>query len=264
MEFQVPFYQFKGMGKRRCNTCAGKARLTIEDVAAFVMENSNCKFLSEQYSNNESPLLFECRCGREFVTTFKRFKALNKRQCDSCTSETLGLRFRKSHQEFEAEVDNLTSGEFEVVGEYSGRNTKVSLRHLVCGNEWEANPSDFISKGSRCPHCKESKGERAISKWLDETGIKYRKQIKLEGCRNKRRLPFDFGIYSDENLVLLIEYDGVQHFDRRSFGGKNYEALKTNDQIKDAFCRENGISLLRIPYTELKNVEHILYRELAG
>lgn len=176
----------------------------------------------------------------------------------------MSARFCKSQEEFEEEIALLTNGEFEVVGTYKGRASKVSLRHRTCGNVWEANPSDFISKRSRCPQCRESKGERAISKWLDENEFSYKKQIKLEGCRNKRRLPFDFGIFSGDNLVLLIEYDGVQHFDNRCFGGSGYEALRKNDQIKDAFCRKHDIPLLRIPYTELANVDQILNRELVA
>jgi L-aspartate-alpha-decarboxylase len=36
-----------------------------------------------------------------------------------------------------------------------------------------------------------------------------------------------------------------------------------NDKIKTNFCKENNINLLRIPYTEFKNIEKILEETLS-
>lgn len=70
-----------------------------------------------------------------------------------------------------------------------------------------------------------------------------------------RPLPFDF--YLPE-YNICIEYDGEQH--NRSvkhFGGDKafYTRIK-HDNIKNEYCKNNGISLLRIPY--FKNIEEEL------
>ena len=34
--------------------------------------------------------------------------------------------------------------------------------------------------------------------------------------------------------------------------------MKTRDEIKTIYCKNNNIKLLRIPYFELKNIEEII------
>jgi len=50
-----------------------------------------------------------------------------------------------------------------------------------------------------------------------------------------------------------IEYDGIQHF--KSNGGYYTEdflkAVQYRDKIKNQYCVDNNINLIRIPYTDL-------------
>ena len=47
------------------------------------------------------------------------------------------------------------------------------------------------------------------------------------------------------------------------FGGKEqFDLTKRRDEIKNKYCQENNIKLLRIPYWEFDNIENILEREL--
>ena len=86
----------------------------------------------------------------------------------------------------------------------------------------------------------------------------------LLGERNKLR--FDFGIIENNTLSYLIEYDGEQHFKPICFGGsytkeelqERFRIRKLKDEIKNEYCKTNNIKLLRIPYTEFDNIEHIL------
>jgi very-short-patch-repair endonuclease len=85
---------------------------------------------------------------------------------------------------------------------------------------------------------------------------------KFDNCKGKRRvLSFDFYLPKQN---MLIEYDGRQHFMPVNFYGcsdekaqKTYFDSKQNDAIKDKYCIENNIQLIRIPYT-IKNVEQYL------
>jgi very-short-patch-repair endonuclease len=75
------------------------------------------------------------------------------------------------------------------------------------------------------------------------------------------KLKFDFYI---ESLNLCIEYDGIQHFEAiEHFGGE--EALlktKERDEIKNNYCFNNNINLLRIPYWEFHNIEKLIQEKI--
>jgi hypothetical protein len=61
-------------------------------------------------------------------------------------------------------------------------------------------------------------------------------------------------------MNVCIEYDGIQHFEIIDhFGGlERYNKQKMKDKIKDDFCYENDIKLLRISYIDFDNIEDIL------
>ena len=112
-----------------------------------------------------------------------------------------------------------------------------------------------------CPYCSESKGEREINNYLIENKINFIRQKKFDGCINKFKLPFDFYL---PDLNLCIEYDGEQHFEINDyFGGKEgFEKVKINDGIKNSYCENNGINLIRIPYYDYNNILKLLNEKL--
>ena len=93
--------------------------------------------------------------------------------------------------------------------------------------------------------------------WLDKNNIFYEPQMRFDDCCDIKTLPFDFYIPS---LKIAIEYDGKQHFEPiEYFGGKeSFEILQKHDAIKNEYCKNNGISLLRIPYYKYNNIEEEL------
>lgn len=71
--------------------------------------------------------------------------------------------------------------------------------------------------------------------------------------------------------MCLIEADEKQYFNPSQFGGiskeqaqKNFEQLKIRDNIKNTYCKENNIKLLRIPYWEIDNIEQVLDKEFKN
>jgi hypothetical protein len=83
-------------------------------------------------------------------------------------------------------------------------------------------------------------------------------QYKFDDCKNINQLSFDFGILdNDDNLLMLIEYQGEQHYRPKGyFGGEDkYNQQLINDQIKRQYCKDNNIKLIEIPYTKLRYIE---------
>lgn len=106
---------------------------------------------------------------------------------------------------------------------------------------------------------KKSKGERVIASILTELNIDFETQHVFYDCRSKnnRVLYFDFYL---PGYNICIEYDGEQHQKGWKRDLNTLPAIKERDKIKDKYCIQNNIQLIRIPYTELKNIneEYIL------
>ena len=98
-----------------------------------------------------------------------------------------------------------------------------------------------------------SKGETKIQELLKKSNLKFKKEISFTNLKGAGGgfLRFDFGIYDSERLIYLIEFDGEQHFILNGYSGK---FLKENDEIKNNWCKENNIPLIRIPYFHLEKL----------
>lgn len=90
----------------------------------------------------------------------------------------------------------------------------------------------------------QSKYEKQIEQFLIENNIKYECEFTFVDCINNKgnELPFDFYLV-DYNL--LIEYDGEHHF-RKIWD--NFEVIQLHDKIKNEYCKNNKINLLRIHF----------------
>ena len=108
-----------------------------------------------------------------------------------------------------------------------------------------------------------STGEHLIEKFLIENNYHYKFQKKFNDCKNIKQLPFDFYL-PDYNI--LIEYDGEHHYKAISIHGGEEAFRKRiyNDDIKNNYCSNNNIKLIRIPYWDLLNIEIILEKNLKN
>ena len=130
---------------------------------------------------------------------------------------------------------------------------------LIDGCIWLSKPNNILN-GFGCPQCNESKGERQVRQWLEQHGIVYEFQKPFVECSDIKCLPFDFYL---PQYNTCIEYDGEQHFRPVDFGGEGeiialqkFKIVQKHDVIKNKYCENNNIPLLRIPY--FKNTEEEL------
>lgn len=260
----VPFTILKGHG---CPICAidsikSKQRKSnkqfLKEVYKLVKEEYT--FL-EKYINSTTKIkVRHNKCGETYYV--KPVNFLSGSRCPSCMLKENAKNLRKSNEEFLKEIDNSTVEEYTFLGEYVDSKTKIKVLHNKCGHVWEVFPSNF-KKGSRCPQCKESRGERIVRDYLRKNHIKFRSQYKIKGCRNTTSLPFDFALFNKNKLIALVEFDGIQHTKIvKHFGGTDgFERRQRNDAIKNNYCTTKGIPLIRISYT-VENIEEYLENEL--
>jgi very-short-patch-repair endonuclease len=117
-------------------------------------------------------------------------------------------------------------------------------------------------KGQGCRFCESSsKGEEYVKMWLDEMNINYFRQHIFKTCRYINPLFFDFylPIYD-----TCIEFDGEQHYKPVSkFGGMGeFNNRKLRDNVKNKWCLDNNINLIRIKYNEINKIKYILQEKL--
>ena len=120
-------------------------------------------------------------------------------------------------------------------------------------------------KVTSCGCRTQSLGEEAIEKILLSNNFNYAKEylvnVRKEKIYQHHKARFDFAIFEENSLKYFIEFDGLQHFEKNirenGFGCNNrqsYEKTHERDLLKNQWCKENNIPLIRIPYTHLKNL----------
>ena len=148
----------------------------------------------------------------------------------------------------------------------AGTPKKVWWQCLNCRHEWSTTPNNRAAGGNACPLCSSSQGEKEIYNLLKLHSINFIKEYSFPDCKYKSTLRFDFAIFDkNNNLVLLIEYDGEQHTNKKpNYYHKYipYENCQKRDAVKNQYCKENNIPLLRISYENADRIEEIVTAEL--
>ena len=73
----------------------------------------------------------------------------------------------------------------------------------------------------------------------------------MQELKDKKPLRFDFAIFKENNLLFLLEYDGIQHFNTSmDWYNDSLEELVKRDELKNKYCLTNNIKLIRIRYDE--------------
>lgn len=128
----------------------------------------------------------------------------------------------------------------------------IWLCQCDCGNFTEVSVGQLMRGHTMSCGCRhQSKWEIFIGDYLTSLNVIFQPQKRFNDCRNKKQsdtLPFDFYL-SDYNIC--IEYDGEHHFHPIEIWGgyDKFLIYKENDNIKNEYCKNHNITLLRLPYT---------------
>lgn len=254
---EITFANFtKGSG---CPYCAKRVKRTHEEyVIDLAKVNKNIEPL-EDYVNLKTKILHRCKvCGYEWK--IKPTNLLHLKQgCPHCNG-----RAKLTHSEI-VEIIFQVNPNIELLDTYIDDITKIRFRCKECGHIWYAKPNN-IRNGKGCPKCSSSKGEKCISKYLDEHNIEYIQEYIFPNCKDETYLRFDF--YLPQHNIC-IEYDGIQHFQPIGFSKKGrankdqlFAKVQKHDKIKNDYCATNGIKLIRIPYYDYNEIQQILSKSL--
>lgn len=132
-------------------------------------------------------------------------------------------------------------------------NEEVECHCNLCGHNFTINLNSLLyKKRYGCKLCSNRSFEAVVMKALDEKGVLYYHDRKLKGTRyNGGKLPLraDFRF---KNYPIVIETDGIQHFSPVVYGIEHYTETVERDKIKNEYCKNNNIILIRITSSPTK------------
>lgn len=222
--------------------------LTVEETYMKV-ENSG---------RRQKYCLCNCHCGNQLEVRAGSLTSGNTTSCGCKQKEVARELGRKDSNS--KDLTNQVSGGIRFIertGEKIGSNFCWRCECVKCSEELYL-PTRYFKMGiGSCPKCgnpRQSRGEKEIEDYLKKQGVEYRKEYTFKDLVSPRGgvLRFDFAVFKDGVLDYLIEYDGMQHFEPVDyFGGQVYlNKVRENDNIKNEYCKEHGIRLIRFRYDE--------------
>jgi len=210
-----------------------------------------------EYKNNKTKVKIICH--RHGIFEQKPDNHLQmKTPCKKCDSENRLC----NKEDLISTLNKIHNGYYDYSKlEYKGRNKKAII---ICPNhgEFEQIIHSHIL-GSGCKKCASSNGEKLIAHILSELNIEFKTEYKFDDCKYKYKLKFDFFIPSKN---ICIEYNGLQHYKVVPFFGGNeyFSEIIKRDKIKEEYCLNNGITLLKIKYnTDKDKVKDIISSHLC-
>lgn len=238
----------KAAASRRKHRCIVGEHVDANDPESPIL----LRYLPDRVGEDTTGEFLCQQCGTNvFIRTESHVVVEHSYFCEECTHNNRIVNNTDYHpgeivnvehnilwlEEYERTKDNKRYGRFKNLN--SGIEFTATLLNVLSGNSVYNN--------------NKSKGETVIQNILDKLNVAYETEKSFDGLYspNGRKLRYDFYI---EELNLLIEYDGIQHF-QPSFRqtDEQYRFRKECDKLKDDFAAYSGYTLVRIPYTVLDN-----------
>lgn len=200
----------------------------------------------------ERSVIWNCRC------SCGRFKKISSRDLTSGNIKSCGECGYKERKTSETFFKDLTGKQFGYLKAIKPIKKDYDSHYYWlcecqnCGGKIEVSISNLNSGATKSDGCIKSFGEEKISRILSSYNINFIKQKVDYNCI------FDSGKYGIFDFYVdnkyYIEYDGIQHFKSKSEKGwnnnQNLQDVIKRDTVKNQYCLDNNIPLIRIPYTQ--------------
>lgn len=254
------------LNKDCCPNCAGKKASDVSRARRahkyFTKLSEVCNDLGytlitkqEDYTDLHMIVKYICPIHGEKESTFDNL--MRGHGCLECSYDSRFDGMRNSASDIEEYINSVDDNLLLNPDEYKNAFTRNLRIRCKCGNEYITSFSNFSRANvTRCPVCssKESVGEYRVRKFLEEHNVLFEQEKRFDDCRDKRSLPFDFFL---PKYNICIEFDGLQHFeDLGNFS--RLDIVQKHDDIKNKYCAEHDIKLIRIPYYDGNYIDEIL------
>ena len=231
---------------------AGKAK----DLTGYTTPQGVVILKRVENKGNKPQWLCRCFCGNQFITRSDALKSGHTKSCGCLQKKKASELITAHNKNIALDLKGQRFGKLialEPTEERMGTSIIWKCK-CDCGNITYIAAKNLVNNFTfSCGCLKQSHGEYIIEQLLKQYKIPYEREYRFEDCKDKKPLPFDFYV----NQQYLIEYDGNIHFFHKNNGWNNennLQLIKKHDEIKNQWCKENNIPLIRIPYTHLNKL----------
>ena len=232
-----------------CDFCFGNS--FASHPKAKYWSDQNKERPRDVFKGTKDKYFFDCKCGHTFKSCLGSISAKNKNSwCPYCSAHAIILCddedcqrcFKNSFASHPRAKYWSTKNELTPRQVFKSTPSKYVFDCPDCNNEYTANLGNISGGGTWC-NCLLNKTETKLFNFLSSNySCLIEKQKKFNWCRDKKELPFDFCI---EEYNLLIELDGIQHFEQVS-NWKDPSMIHECDLYKMQCANDNGYSIIRI------------------
>lgn len=252
-----------------CHSCTGKKTSDVSKrkraekyigMAKKICEEYDYMLLTtiDDYIDMHMNIDFICNKHGKQTMSFSNF--IYGHRCRMCGYENVSNSLRHDIQYIKECIESVNGNKLLNPEDYKDTFTRNLNIRCSCGNIFTTSFTNYnkfnVNTCFSCS-CKESAGEECIRKFLELNKVEFIQEKRFVDCRDKKPLPFDFYL---PQYNLIIEFDGRQHFEEVGYG--NYKITVEHDKIKNQYCKDNNICLLRIPYWDGNNIENIISKQL--
>ena len=243
-------YELKNGKTYQCLECAEQIRRQNKrrDITGQKFGRLTVKKMLPHYKDGKTYVECQCDCGNN--KNIIMYNIVNG-HTSSCGCWERESRYMRKHY-----VD-ITGNRYGRLVVIKNTDQKASNGVVIweckcdCGNTSYVSSFNLIHGITQSCGCKRgSKWEDYINDFLTKNNIEYEYQKTFPDCKNDTGtclLFFDFFIPQKQ---IMIEYDGLQHFEPVPYWGgeEKFKATQRNDEIKNNYCASHNIQMIRIPY----------------
>lgn len=263
--YQLPFNHLQGMGCPKCGMLKAKNSRSMPfydfELRASKVHNGAYKYDESTYINYATKTSILCPIHGEFWQTPSDH--LQGHGCPRCGKEHQALNRALKQDEVIARFMAIHGDKYDYSKvEYKNSITKVCIVCRKHGIFWQTPTSHM--RGHGCPHCRKSRGENEISKWLYVHNISYIREYCIfpqQTLFGRNKFYIDFFL---PNYNIFIEFNGAQHYHRAPIWQteESFQVQQDRDKRLREYCKQHKIKLIEIPYTKINNIDVILKNQI--
>lgn len=263
-EFEQTPYNHYGCGNG-CTLCgfikrADSKRYTQEEFInkSNEIHNNKYDYSKVKYIDSQTKIIIVCKLHGEFNQ--EASSHLGGCGCKKCGEISAHDKQRLTTEEFIIRAIDTHGNIYDYSKtNYHTGHSEITITCKIHG-DFLQDPFNHL-KGAGCPICK-NKTEQKLYIYLKSKYPLIKTQFKLENCKFKRYLPFDFCI---PNKKIIIELDGRQHF-KQVRNWDDPEKTIRKDVFKMQKAKLEGYKVIRIFQEDVykKNNEEWLNTKLIN
>lgn len=228
-----------------CDSCYNKS-FASHPKAIYWHTDNTCNS-KEVLKGSEKKFYFNCdKCPHKLYISLKKISSQG-RWCSYCSHQKLceNNECEMCYNNSFASVERCKFLHDKTVNPrtlFKSTNKKYKFNCDKCNNLFES-PLSAVTYGIWCSNCVNKTEEKLYNELTKHYDVK--RQYKPSWCKNtitNKYLPYDFVI---ENLHIIVEQDGPQHF-KQIGNWQSPELTKINDIYKMKCANKNGYSIIRL------------------